>query len=166
MTRAQSSVFVARGLYGGGYSPPRATKQLFEDVPLDRWYAPWVEALFEAGFTNGCSVAPRLFCPDQGHTRAEASVFFLRMLNGPDYFPPTPQESFFADVPVDRWYAPWVQEAYRRELIPACEAPPGSPTTTPQLFFCPDNPMTRAVGAYSMLQAKGGLPLVAPGSIR
>jgi len=162
MTRAQSAVFVVRGLYGGGYNPPTATAQIFGDVSLDRWYAPWVEALFDAGFTSGCSVAPRLYCPDQGHTRAESSVFFLRMLQGPDYVPPTPQESLFADVPLDRWYAPWVQEAYRRELIPACEAPPGSPTTTPQLFFCPDDPMTRATAAYSMVQAKGGLPLSSP----
>jgi len=161
MTRAQSAVFVVRGLYGGGYNPPGATKQLFEDVPLDRWYAAWVEALYDTGFTSGCAIAPRLFCPDQGHTRAEAAVFFLRMLNGSNYVPPTPQDGLFADVPLDRWYAPWVHEAYQRELIPPCEAPPGSPAAPPQVFFCPDGPMTRATGAYSMVQAKGGLPLTA-----
>jgi hypothetical protein len=165
MTRAQSSVFVVRGLRGGGYVPPAATDQIFEDVPRDRWYSSWVEALYGAGFTSGCAIAPRLFCPDQGHTRAEAAVFFLRMLNGNDFVPPSLQQSLFADVPLDRWYAPWVHEAYQRELIPACEAPPGSPTTAPQLFFCPDEPMTRATGAYAMVQAKGGLPLQAPISV-
>ena len=38
--------------------------------------------------------------------------------------------------------------AYNTGLIPACE-------TSPELRFCPDNPLDRAMAAYMMVQAKG-----------
>jgi hypothetical protein len=46
------------------------------------------------------------------------------------------------------WYADWVEAAFTAGLIPACE-------TAPQLKFCPDDPLDRAMAAYMMVQAKG-----------
>lgn len=54
----------------------------------------------------------------------------------------------FSDVEVGFWGAKWIEAAYNAGLIPACE-------TTPELRFCPDNPLDRAMGAYMMVQAKG-----------
>jgi hypothetical protein len=83
----------------------------------------------------------------QEHTRAEGSVFFLRMMHGADYIPPDPS-GIFADVPLDWWGAKWVEAAYTAGIIPACE-------TDPELKFCPNDPLDRAMGAYMMVQAKG-----------
>jgi hypothetical protein len=68
-------------------------------------------------------------------------------LNGPDYKPPAPG-GIFADVPIDAWYAKWVEPAYELGLIEACQV-------EPELRYCPMEPLTRAVAAYMMVQAKG-----------
>jgi hypothetical protein len=92
-----------------------------------------------------------MYCPWDGNTRAEASVFFLRMLNGPSYIPPEPGTQIFDDVPLGQWYTKWVHAAYAAGLLPACQVSPP--------LFCPHDDLTRAWAAYMMVQAKGGLPL-------
>jgi hypothetical protein len=147
MNRAESSVFVERGIHTAGYEPPTPTSQVFADVSLDSWAAKWVEGLWNDEYTSGCGTNPLVYCPWQGHTRAEGCVFYLRMLNGATYEPPQPTQQTFADVPLDAWYARWVQAAYEAGLLKACE-------TSPQLRFCPEEPLTRALAAYMMVRAK------------
>ena len=69
------------------------------------------------------------------------------MLMGSNYVPPA-AVGVFSDVPTTFWGAKWIEAAYDAGLIPACE-------TTPDLLFCPDDPLDRAMGAYMMVQAKG-----------
>jgi hypothetical protein len=69
------------------------------------------------------------------------------MMYGADYEPPSPQ-GIFSDVSLDWWGAKWIEAAYNAGLITACE-------TSPELKFCPDEGLTRAVAAYMMVQAKG-----------
>jgi hypothetical protein len=80
------------------------------------------------------------------HTRAEGSVFFLRIKNGVGYVPP-PATGLFTDVDTSAWYAPWVEAAYVEGLLPACQDSP--------LQFCPEDPLNRAWAAYMMVMAKG-----------
>jgi hypothetical protein len=54
----------------------------------------------------------------------------------------------FSDVSTGFWGAKWIEAAYNAGLIPACE-------TDPELRFCPDDALDRAMGAYMMVQAKG-----------
>jgi hypothetical protein len=146
MTRAESAVFVERGVHGAGYLPAQPTEQVFDDVSLGEWFAKWSTALWEDGYTAGCGTNPLIYCPLQGHTRTEGCVFFLRMLYGADYVPPDP-EGIFNDVPLEGWGAKWIEAAYNAGLIPACE-------TTPELRFCPEEALDRAMAAYMMVQAK------------
>lgn len=147
MTRAESAVFVERGIHGAGFMPADPRELVFNDVPLWEWFAKWATGLWEDGYTAGCGTDPLVYCPLQEHTRTEGAVFFLRMLHGAGYVPPDPV-GLFADVDVSFWGAKWIEAAYGAELIPACE-------TSPELRFCPDEPLTRAMGAYMMVQAKG-----------
>ena len=147
MTRAESAVFVERGVHGAEYLPVQPSEQIFADVPLHEWFAKWATALWEDGYTEGCGTDPLMYCPLQEHTRAEGCVFFLRMMHGVDYVPPDP-EGIFMDVPLDWWGTKWVEAAYSAGLIPACE-------TDPELKFCPEDPLDRAMGATMMVQAKG-----------
>jgi hypothetical protein len=147
MTRAESSVFVGRGIHGADFTPADPISQLFDDVPLWEWFAKWTTSLWDDDYTAGCGTNPLIYCPLQGHTRAEGSVFFLRMMHGADYVPPDPN-GIFSDVLVDMWYADWAEAAYNAGLIPAC----GS---EPELLFCPNDPLDRAMAAYMMVQAKG-----------
>jgi hypothetical protein len=151
MTRAESAVFVERGIHGAGYLPPDPSQTIFADVPLWEWFAKWATGLWNDGYTAGCGTDPLVYCPLQEHTRTEGTVFFLRMSNGESYIPQEPV-GIFADVPVDFWGAKWIEAAYNAGLITACE-------TSPQLKFCPDDPLDRAMAAYMMVQAKGlGVP--------
>jgi hypothetical protein len=147
MTRAESAVFVERSIHGVDHMPAQPTLQIFDDVPIWEWFAKWTDALWGDEYTAGCGTDPLIYCPLQGHTRAEGSVFFLRMLHGADYVPPDPN-GIFSDVPIDMWYADWAEAAYNAGLIPACES-------EPELKFCPNGPLDRAMAAYMMVKAKG-----------
>lgn len=148
MTRAESAVLVIRGLYGPSYEPMNPLKQTFVDVPLDFWGARWIQELYDLGHTAGCVEEPLSFCPNAEHSRAEGTVFFLRMLRGVGTDPPEPQEPIFADVPLGAWYTRWVHAAHQAGLVLPCE-------TETALMFCPEEPLTRSVAAYMMAKARG-----------
>jgi len=148
MNRAESAVFVERGVHAASYTPADPIAQVFADMPLDSWAAKWVNGLWADQYTAGCGTDPLIYCPWQGHIRAEGCVFYLRMLNGAAFEPPQPTEQTFADVPLDTWYARWVHAAYQAGLTEPCQA-------SPDLRFCPDGPLTRAQAAYMMVRAKG-----------
>lgn len=150
LSRAESSVFILRGAYGSISDPPYPAPRTptFEDVLATFWGFGWIESLWRDGYTAGCSVSPLLYCPEREHTRAEGSVFFLRIKNGVGYEPP-PAAGLFTDVDPGAWYAAWVEAAYMEGLLPACQVRP--------LQFCPDDPLDRAWAAYMMVMAKGAL---------
>ncbi|MBN1264814.1 MAG: right-handed parallel beta-helix repeat-containing protein, partial [Anaerolineales bacterium] len=147
MTRAESAVFVERGLHGAAFDPPDPEVVVFADVALEAWYADWVDGLWLDDFTAGCSTDPLLYCPLAEHTRAEGSVFFLRLLMGKDYKPAL-VEGLFADVPLEEWYAPWMEEAYRQGLLDPC-------LEEPEMRICPEEPLSRAEAAVIMARAQG-----------
>jgi hypothetical protein len=147
MNRAESAVFVVRGVQGSDFTPPDPTEKIFEDVALTEWYAKWATQLWNDGYTAGCGTDPLIYCPLQEHTIAEGSVFYLRMQNGADYEPPQ-ATGIFADVPLDAWYARWIEEAYQAGILLPCQ-------TEPELMACPLDLLDRAMGAYMMFQAKG-----------
>jgi hypothetical protein len=146
LTRAESAVFVERGLQGAEFLPPQPAQRTFDDVSLAEWYAKWVQSLFDDGFTAGCGTNPLIYCPSREHTRAEGSVFFLRMKKGKDFEPPA-ASGLFSDVPMEAWYARWVEQAYLEGILKPCE-------TEPALRACPNDPLDRAMGAYMMVKSK------------
>ena len=147
MIRSESAVFVERGIHGSGYLPPQPTLLVFNDVPLAEWFAKWANGLWDDGYTAGCGMDPLIYCPFQEHTRTEGTVFFMRMLDGAAYIPPA-AKGIFSDVAPEFWGAKWIEAAFEAGLIPACE-------TSPDLMFCPDDPLDRAMAAHMMVQAKG-----------
>ena len=136
LSRAEGAVFFERGIHGADTLPAPPIEEIFADVPLSEWYAKWTTALWQDGFTAGCGSDPLIFCPLEGHTRAEASVFILRIHHGSDYIPPEPT-GLFSDSSIDAWNTKWVEAAYNDRLIPPCEV-------SPEFKFCPDTLATRA----------------------
>jgi hypothetical protein len=147
LNRAESAVFVERGEHGASPDPPydAPATASFVDVPPSHWGFGWIESLLADEFTAGCSTNPFAYCPGRTHTRAEGSVFFMRIENGAAYTPP-PGTGIFDDALPGDWYYDWVEAAYNAGLLPACGTDP--------LRYCPNSPLDRAWAAYMMVQAK------------
>ena len=148
LTRAESAVFILRGTHGAISSPPpprRPRRPSPMSTPRSGASA-GSRACSPKGYTAGCGTDPLVYCPLRDHSRAEGSVFFLRIKHGVAYTPPTPS-GVFTDVDSAAWYAGWVEAAYADGLLPAC-------STTP-LQFCPEDPLDRSWAAYMMVRAKG-----------
>ena len=79
-SRAQMAVFLLVAKYGPGFVPPPA-QGIFQDVPVNDPFAPWIEKLAADGITGGCSTNPPLFCPNQPVTRGSMAVFLTRTFN-------------------------------------------------------------------------------------
>jgi hypothetical protein len=131
LTRGEGTVFVVRGVEGAEFHPPTPTALPFADVPLSHWAVEWVDELKFLGFTDGCGVNEKgeaIFCVDFDHTRAEAAVYFVRMLEGADFVPPAPDHNRpyqFDDVLADNsvWFNKWIYWAWDRGIVGNCEAP-------------------------------------------
>lgn len=154
MSRAESAVFLLRGSLGTSYTPPAPPWNTFQDsFSPGPWAQGWVQGLYNAGMTAGCSTNPMLYCPWQETTRAELAVFALRLKYGTSYFPPPATGTVFADITDPNfWAARWAERAYIDGLIASC----GTQGSLP--MFCPTSLVSRALASVSIVKAKGLLP--------
>ena len=129
--RKQMAVFLLKAKYGVAYTPPPAAG-IFTDVPASDSFAPWIEGLYNAGITGGCSSSPLMYCPDQAVLRKQMAVFLLKTLKGPAYVPPA-CVGIFGDVPCSSTFALWIEDLANRQIAAGC----GNGN------FCPDGPNTR-----------------------
>ena len=150
MNRAQSAVFMVRSNFGNSYSPPPAPWSTFgDDFSPGPWAQPWAQGMFDAGLTAGCSTTPRLFCPWEEMPRFQAAVFGLRLKYGISYPPPAGTGTVFADITDPTlWYSGWAEQAYSEGMLPACGTSGGKP------LFCPNELVSRGLGAYMIVRAK------------
>ncbi|HKZ53907.1 MAG TPA: PKD domain-containing protein [Anaerolineales bacterium] len=159
LTRAAAAVFVVRGVRGADLLPPEPNpaELHFADLEAGAWYLKWVQQLWLDGYTAGCGQDPLgrdRFCPSQPHTRAEATVLFLRMLNGAGYQPPEGGQLPYRDVNSGVWYHKWVAAAYAAGLVQDCE----DGANRGDDRFRPEEAISRAEAACMMAKAKS-LPL-------
>jgi glucose/arabinose dehydrogenase len=146
ITRAQMAVFLERGMHGSAYTPPAATRTVFEDVPSDHWAATWIEQLYADGITSGCSLDPLMYCPEDAVSRAQMAVFLERGMHWPDAFaPPIGGGTLFADVPGSYWAVDWIEQLYADGITSGCSSDP--------LMYCPEDPVTRAEMAVFLARA-------------
>ncbi|RPJ55384.1 MAG: hypothetical protein EHM23_26390, partial [Acidobacteria bacterium] len=125
--------------YGFNFALAQLT---FADVSYSYWARPWIDAVFQAGITAGCSSDPPGFCPEEVVKREQLAVFLLKAIEGATYQPPAAVGQF-ADVPASSPFAPWVEEVSRRGLTAGC-----APNQ-----FCPSAPVTREQAAVFLLKA-------------
>jgi hypothetical protein len=116
-----------------GISPLPLAQSTFEDLSPEDFGAGYIEALSEAGLISGCSASPRLFCPERGLTRGQASVLIARAMG---VTAQTVQSPTFEDTPVDAFYTPSVEILHQACVVSGCSQEPAR--------FCPDHVVTRA----------------------
>lgn len=131
---------------GGGSS------STFNDVPAAYWAYSWIERLYNAGITGGCSTSPLNYCPDGTVTRAQMAMFILRGIHGKDYMPPAATGAVFADVPPGTFADAWIEQLALEGITSGCGA--GN--------FCPENSVTRAEMAIFLLRGEYGNTFIPP----
>lgn len=128
------------------------TSTIFTDVPSSYWAAPYIESLYNAGITGGCSTSPLMYCPESTVTRAQMAVFILRGIHGSAYVPPTATGTVFTDVPADYWAASWIEQLAVEGITSGCGG----------TSYCPDATVTRAQMAVFLLRGKYGSTYTPP----
>ena len=125
----------------------------FADVPPSSIFASYVERIFHAGVTAGCSASPLAYCPGSNVTRAQMAVFLERGLHGPAYEPPA-ATGIFDDVPLSSPFAPWVEQLFHDGVTGGCG---GS-------SYCPTAPVTRAQMAVFLIKTRHPVTCTYPSS--
>ena len=78
VTRAQMAVFLLKTLQRLRRTrrpPRRASSATCRSAPFA---ADWIEDLYAADVTGGCSASPLLYCPDNPNTRGQMAVFLTK----------------------------------------------------------------------------------------
>jgi hypothetical protein len=120
---------------------------VFTDVPADYWASSFVERLYAAWITGGCSLDPLRYCPEATVTRAQMAVFLERGIQGASYAPPQAGSGTgFSDVSPDYWAAAWIKQLASDGITSGC----GNGN------YCPEHPVTRAQMAVFLLRSKYG----------
>jgi len=141
LTRADMAVFLCRA---AGIAPyPNSTPTFGDVAPAHPAYG-YIEAMYAAGITTGCSLSPRLYCPNQPLTRMVMAVFLCRAAHIPPYYNRIPT---FQDVPKSNLAYPYVEALYLRGILSGCSASPR--------LFCPGSLVPRQLMAIFLCRTFG-----------
>ncbi|MBI3161559.1 MAG: S-layer homology domain-containing protein [Chloroflexi bacterium] len=124
----------------------------FTDVPESYWAHDFIERLYNAGITGGCSASPLMYCPEATVTRAQMAIFILRGMHGSTYTPPPATGTVFADVPAGAFAAAWIEQLAAEGITGGCGG--GN--------YCPNANVTRAQMAIFLLRGEHGSGYVPP----
>ncbi len=132
-----------------GMDPPaEVASSRFTDVDPNQWWAPYVEHLFELGFTKGCAVEPARFCPEQLVTRAEMASFLARALQI------QPASHLIYQDTIGNSHAGNIGAIMLANIAQGCASQPTS--------YCPDQSLTRGHMAIHLARALGYMYIPLP----
>jgi glucose/arabinose dehydrogenase len=90
----------------------------FMDVPPGMIFTPFIERLYAAGVTGGCTRDD--YCPAAVTDRAQMATFVLRAEDRAFVPPPCGPSPRFADVDPASPFCPWIEELARRGVVTGC----------------------------------------------
>ncbi len=133
------------GTYTGDYNFTVGAP-IFTDVPSSHWAWQYIERLYKAGVTGGCSTNPLNYCPNAFVNRAQMAIFILRAKYGNTYAPPAASGTMFNDVPAGHWAGAWIEQLANEGITGGC----GNGN------YCPNAIVNRAQMAIFLLRGKHG----------
>jgi hypothetical protein len=149
-------------------TPTVTPTPVFADVPNDYSVTlggvsyplhDYIQALYDGGYTAGCSTNPPKYCPDQIMTRAESAVFILRGNFGSGYVPPAaPWDRFGDNWSPGPWAEKWAEGMWNAGFTAGCQ----TPASNPNKLFCPWDQFPREQGAVFGLRMKYGMSYTPP----
>ena len=132
--------------------PLEVSTGTFTDVPSTYWAWDFIERLYKAGITGGCSTSPLMYCPEATVSRAQMAIFILRGEHGSAYVPPAATGTMFGDVSVSTFGAPWIEQFSTEGITSGCGGG----------LYCPDANVTRAQMAIFLLKGAHGSAFIPP----
>jgi uncharacterized repeat protein (TIGR01451 family) len=147
-------------LFIGGLDPfaPRTVPVTytiaFLDVPETHWADPQIHGLAGVGVAYGFPGG--FYEPESFITRSQMAAFLIRATHGPDFKPPQ-AIGIFNDVTPDHWSADYIEQLYVDGITTGCV--PGVPNN---MWFCPEENVTRAQMAVFLVRAVHGQGFVPP----
>ena len=132
--------------------PLEVSSTTFTDVPDTYWAYDFIERLYNAGITSGCSTSPMMYCPTASVSRAQMAIFILRGMHGSAYVPPAATGIVFSDVSTSTFGAAWIEQFAAEGITSGCGGG----------RFCPDDLVTRAQMAIFLLKGEHGSSYVPP----
>jgi glucose/arabinose dehydrogenase len=143
VTRGEMAVFIERAM--GNFSPVPSPSGMFTDISGGDPFKPFIEELYNAGITAGCSTSPLRYCPSLSITRAQMAVFIERALGN---FSPGPSPTgMFADLSPSDPFTPFIEQLYNDGITSGCSTSP--------LQYCPGALVTRGEMAVFLDRAFG-----------
>ena len=129
----------------------------FGDVPFEHPFYVYIEALWDAGFTAGCTADPLMFCPELVMDRAQSAVFMLRGQFGDSYVPPVePWGTFADDWTLGIWAEKWAEGMWLEGFTAGCQALDDPP------IYCPWDQLPREQAAVFGLRMMHGMEYTPP----
>ncbi len=143
VTRRSMAGYIERAVHGA-LTPPPVYPGEFDDVLLGSFNADYIQGLVDDGITAGCSVTPRLYCPDVPVTRAQMAVFVWKGQHGSQAPPACTPPGTFADVACPGGFAvDYIEGIYGEGITAGCGG--GN--------YCPDAGITNAQMAVFLVKA-------------
>jgi hypothetical protein len=133
-------------------TPTNSGGTIFADVGTNYWAHTYIERLYAAGITGGCSTSPLSYCPTSPVTRAQMAIFLLRAEHGSGYVPPAASGTVFQDVAASDWAAAWIEQLAAEGVTGGCGS--GS--------YCPEGIVSRDQMAVFLLRVEHGSGYVPP----
>ena len=109
---SDTAKLMIRGTYACTPEADIPMEERFIDVSSEQWFAPYVWQLAEQRIVSG--ISKYSFQPSSLITRAAFVTILGRMCHAE---PMTPTEERFSDVPVQEWYAPYVEWASEAGIV-------------------------------------------------
>lgn len=141
-SRAEAAVLVELAKRGTSFQPAPATGQMFADVPAGSFAAEWIEQLAKDRITAGCGAG--MFCPAAALTHAQVAVLVVAAKYGAEYRPPPATGHVYLDMARGSFAAAFAEKLAADGIA-----------LSPERYFRPDAPTTRAELAYVLTKMFG-----------
>lgn len=128
---------------------PAPTTPTFTDVPTTDPEFKYIEAIYKAGITNGCSASPRMFCPNSNVSKDQLAAFMMRTWQklDPTKVYVTPPVASYADVPTTYGMYKEVESIKYYGIDISCSSSP--------LSYCPSVSAKRSEVAETVAKIMG-----------
>ena len=82
---------------------------IFSDVPAGYWAEDYINAIYNADITTGCSQNPLKYCPEDNVTREQMAAFIVRAVEGEPPVNYCTSGTSFPDVTSDMWSCRYIK---------------------------------------------------------